>query len=253
VNADLAAELRAHVRDEYEGVFDDAMVTTFVDEALGTATGEQLTGLVARRVAPPATVLDVGAGYGGFVRAARAAGYGAFGVEVQPYEVAVARRIDAAPYVRGSGLALPYGDGSFDAVTLWNVVEHVPSSRALFAEVARVLRPGGVLLVIAPNYGSFRREAHYHVPWVPLLPRSLATRHLRRLGRDPGFFEQHIHYCTNRSVRRELRAAGFAVHDPRLDRLDRVPRPAGPALRLLLGLSFRNPLRRAIRLYAVKR
>ena len=52
--------------------------------------------------------------------------------------------------VHGSADALPFEDGSFDTVLCTQVIEHVRTPNAVIAECARVLRPGGVLIVTAP-------------------------------------------------------------------------------------------------------
>lgn len=53
--------------------------------------------------------------------------------------------------------ALPFGDGSFDLVTLYDVIEHLPASpRRLFWEVRRVLRPGGHVALSTPNVANLR-------------------------------------------------------------------------------------------------
>jgi SAM-dependent methyltransferase len=280
IPADLR-QVRDHVAREYAGVFDDAMVHSFVEEYLGTELAEEQVERV-RAVAPRAVdVLDVGSGYGSFVLAAREAGLAAIGLEPMSFEVNFSRRrlADARPgddadavYIHGDGLAVPLADCSFDVVTLWNVAEHVEDVDGLTREIVRLLRPGGVLLLLCPNYASFRREAHYQVPWLPLLPRPLAIRYLRRLGREPGFFAQHIHYRTPWQVRRVLRAAGMEPRPAPLRRLDKLERPEAierrptrevvrmvrrlGLVRVVAGLvrlNQRNPLTRTIDLVAVRR
>ncbi|HEC35639.1 MAG TPA: class I SAM-dependent methyltransferase [Anaerolineae bacterium] len=49
------------------------------------------------------------------------------------------------------GLSLPFSDESFDLVIMVEVIEHVPDKETLMAEVARVLRPGGLLYLTTPN------------------------------------------------------------------------------------------------------
>jgi SAM-dependent methyltransferase len=62
------------------------------------------------------------------------------------------------PDVCGDGLALPFRAGSFDSVLCNQVLEHVPEGATLMAEIARVLRPGGVLLLTVPLTWDLHRE-----------------------------------------------------------------------------------------------
>jgi SAM-dependent methyltransferase len=109
-------------------------------------------------------LLDVGAGRGRFVAAARAAGWSAEGVEPS------ARGVEAARAVYGVALrraSLVEANGSFDAVTLWHVLEHVEEPGAAIAHVASLLVPGGRLLVGVPNLSSAQarlgRERWFHL------------------------------------------------------------------------------------------
>ncbi|MCA0337828.1 MAG: class I SAM-dependent methyltransferase [Actinobacteria bacterium] len=54
--------------------------------------------------------------------------------------------------VCGSAMALPFGDGSFDVVSAFDVIEHCEPESVALAEVARVLRPGGTFLMAVPAY-----------------------------------------------------------------------------------------------------
>jgi len=173
-------------------------------------------------------LLDIGCGYGAFVLEARRRGIDACGIEPAEFEVDFARQRLAAElpeddplqvYRLGSGLNLVFAARLFDVVTLWNVLEHLPDYRRLLGEVERVLKPGGRVYVICPNYAAFRKEAHYLVFWPPLLPRPLAKSYLRLLGKNPAFLETSIFYRTNWGVLRALRQNGLAVYDPRIRKI----------------------------------
>ena len=55
--------------------------------------------------------------------------------------------------VRGDALRLPFRDGAFDKVICAEVLEHLPDDVAAMAELARVLRPDGILAISVPRYG----------------------------------------------------------------------------------------------------
>ena len=119
--------------------------------------------LLRAALPPPARLLDAGAGRGRFVAAARAAGYDACGIEPSP-------RASAAHVEPVAIEDAPFAAGSFDAVTLWHVAEHLDDPGAALARIGRWLRPGGVLLLGVPNLGSLQariggpRWYHLDVP-----------------------------------------------------------------------------------------
>ena len=70
--------------------------------------------------------------------------------------------------VHGSADALPFEDGSFDTVLCTQVIEHVRTPNAVIAECARVLRPGGVLIVTAPQYWEVHEAPHDYFRFTPI-------------------------------------------------------------------------------------
>lgn len=106
-----------------------------------------------RSVAPPARLLDVGAGRGRFVQSARAAGYDAAGIEPSSRGVAAARAL-RAPVARAGVLEAEVADGSLPAVTLWHVLEHLEDPGAALSRIRSWLVPGGTLLIGVPNLSS---------------------------------------------------------------------------------------------------
>ena len=223
-----SGDVLEHLRRQYAGVFTNEAIERHLRERVGMSEAEEMLEILKLRRPDAQRILDVGCGYGSFVLAARDAGLDAVGLELTAFELgwARARLAEKRPtddpsvvYVQGDAGALPFAEGQFDAVTLWNVLEHVPDGGQALAEAARVLRQDGSLFVLAPNYAAIRREAHYQVPWPPLLPKPLAKLYLRALGKDPSFFANDVYPCTKFKTVRTLKALGFELREPRLEKV----------------------------------
>ena len=103
----------------------------------------------------PARLLDVGCATGLFVSVAQQAGWQVTGLEVSSWAVAQAqKRCPQANYVVGLLEEIDFPAGSFDAVTLWDVLEHVPSPAEALLRVRRWLKPDGWLFLNLPDAGS---------------------------------------------------------------------------------------------------
>jgi SAM-dependent methyltransferase len=121
-------------------------------------------------VAPPASLLDAGAGRGRFVAAARAAGYEARGIEPSLRGVEAARALGVP--VRQASIETaenPAGTwtNSIEIVTLWHVLEHLEDPGAALQRIRDWMVPGGGLLVGVPNLASLQariaRRRWYHL------------------------------------------------------------------------------------------
>ena len=144
--------------------------------ASGIAAAKQLSptyafivSLAYRYVRPPARLLDFGCGAGNLVDLALNAGYDATGVDSF---VGVWEQLAAAASSRGErilriapGEKLPFEDASFDIVVSNQVFEHIRDLTPVVAELARVLRPDGILIAVFPTREVFV-EPHLKAPFV---------------------------------------------------------------------------------------
>jgi 2-polyprenyl-3-methyl-5-hydroxy-6-metoxy-1,4-benzoquinol methylase len=136
-------------------------------------------------------LLDVGCALGFMLQEAKAAGWNAAGVETSPFAANYAAERTGCPVFTGTLQQAKFKSGSFDVVTLTDVIEHVADPRELMSEVYRVLRPRGVVFMVTPNFSSM---------FVKLFRDSAYS-----IGPD-----EHISYFQPNTIARLLRTAGFA-------------------------------------------
>lgn len=151
---------------------------------------------VAELLGTAGPVLDVGCGSS---RILAALPPGSVGVDVLRRKLRYARRF-AKPLVQASVFALPFRDASFPCVLCSQVIEHVPYDGVLFDELARVLAPGGLLVLGTPDYGRWQWPA---IEWV--------------YGRvsPGGYADEHITHYTHAKLIAEMAARGFVLEGER--------------------------------------
>ncbi|MBF0607100.1 MAG: class I SAM-dependent methyltransferase [Magnetococcales bacterium] len=110
---------------------------------------------IAERYFSGGKVLDVGCATGFFLEAASHKGFSAYGVELSEYSASIARdRFGSDRVFHGSLEGAGYEDGFFDAVFMIDLIEHIKDVNALLREVYRILRVGGVLVIVTPDIKS---------------------------------------------------------------------------------------------------
>lgn len=144
----------------------------------------------------PGRLLDIGCSLGYFVEAANLRGWNASGLEISAYAAEEARSLGLD--VRTGVLEeAKYPDGSFNCVTMWDVLEHVPDPTSHMLEVRRILAPGGLVVIGTPNLEHIlfriKREK-----W----------RHLKP--------SEHIFYFKKSSITELLAKTGFSMVYPPL-------------------------------------
>lgn len=99
-------------------------------------------------VDPPATVLDAGCGWGVTLDALERGGYRATGLDVSRRALECLDRADRS--LIEADLTSPLRDARFDAILALDVIEHLDDDRAAVARLARLVRPGGLVIVSVP-------------------------------------------------------------------------------------------------------
>jgi SAM-dependent methyltransferase len=139
----------------------------------------------------PGKLLDMGCAMGHFMAFAQSRGWDPLGVECSQFAAQYGTdrfglKIVAACELEAVGLPASY----YDACVLIEVAEHLRYPRKTFEEVFRVLKPGGVLYLTTPNWGSYRSLLRRE-EWSPMIPTG------------------HLFYFAGPSMTRLLQAVGF--------------------------------------------
>ncbi|MFH1369613.1 MAG: class I SAM-dependent methyltransferase [Elusimicrobiota bacterium] len=147
--------------------------------------------LVDSYVPKKGKILDVGAAAGFFLKAARDDGWDVHGTELSQWLSDYGNKrynLDIKP---GLLKDIHFPDSHFDAVTMWDVLEHTSDPSSELAEINRILKPGGVLIINYPDIG------------VPLS---------RLAGRKWWFLlSGHLYYFDRNSMKKILVKTGFEV------------------------------------------
>jgi SAM-dependent methyltransferase len=184
---------QASIADCYACYYDhgNLSVPDFIDRRLD----EIVAGFAPYR--QTSRLLDIGFGAGSLLRAAGRARWTVSGVEVSQ---TAARHVDQFGFdiFCGELADAQYPDGYFDVVTASEVLEHVPEPRALVREIARIVRPGGLLWATTPH-GRGISSRILGMQWSVIMPpehlQLFSVGSIRALFADTGF--QRVRVATH--------------------------------------------------------
>lgn len=141
---------------------------------------------------PPGDFLEIGCATGTNLLAAKDSGWRTAGVEISEFAGTFARERLGLNVITGHLEDSGFFDESFDAVGMYQVLEHVPSPMEMLREVRRILKKGGILAVDVPDFGSrLSRKLGSHSP------------HLAP--------PEHIYHFTAGTLKALISKAGFEV------------------------------------------
>ncbi len=182
-----------------------------------------------------ATILDVGSGLGGVARyLAAECGCRATGIDLTAEYVRVGKMLtertglsDKVDLHIGSALDLPWAEATFDAAVTFHVAMNIADRPRLYAEVARVIRPGGMFAIYDVMKGT-KEGMLFPLPWAQTAATSflVTSNAMRKLLEEAGFEIAH------EEDRREI---ALEHHRNRLAKLSAADGPPPLGLHLLLG------------------
>ena len=172
-----------------EQIYEDAYQTPYERDAARKLESSAFRLRLIEVLQQPGSFLDVGCSVGSFLQAAADRGWDAWGVDISQYAVAACQQHGLQAKI-GDMQHLDFPDQAFDVINLRHVLEHDWDLYACLAEIRRVLKPGGQLVLEVPHV-DFRRV------------RTHPERYLK-------FWEPcHCYWFSDKSVRNILLRAGF--------------------------------------------
>ena len=182
---------------------------------------------VLRDVAGPAVIIDVGCGDGSAlaVAAGQNPGHRFAGVDWSSGALRQARALGLTVLRGGVAPGLPVADGAADVVIMSELIEHLVDPDGAVAEVRRVLRPGGSLLLSTPNLAAWYNRGLLAVGVQPVFS-EVSLRGI--YGRPGRVVAGHLRLFTRRALTEFLAASGFRCVTVAGARYHDVPRPLGP-------------------------
>jgi SAM-dependent methyltransferase len=212
------------VSDTFYRDFSDRQKTvTAFGRARRDRTERSRLGLLMQYAKPPGDMLEIGPGKGSLAHAAVEAGWRYRAMEASPILIDELRA-NGLEIIEGWAPPILAADRSCDVVYADQVLEHmsgIDAARAFTAEALRVLKPGGVLFVVVPDYlkeRTFFWDVDYTHNFVT------TERRVRQLFYDGGFTIERVVRSIGAAtgVKRDLLAAGSLLTNlPGLDTLSR--------------------------------
>ena len=146
----------------------------------------------------PTRLLDIGCGTGHFLDAAQRRGFSVCGIEPAPLSAAYARGCFGVHVAESDVLETEFDHATFDVITAWDVIEHVPDPRAVIQRCTNWLKPGGIMALRFPS-----------APWQKL--KGIVFQQLLRSNRAAFGATMHLTFFTEQTFRQMAQEEGLVV------------------------------------------
>lgn len=187
-------------------------------------------------------LLDIGCGIGTFLRLAKKEGFEISGTEISEYASRYVKENLSIDVFRGNIEELDFPSDSFDVLTMWHTLEHLPNPKAALAAVHRILKRDGLLVIATPNLNNFITRVLY----------LLAKRKKLKLFSSQAK-ELHLYHFSVHTLTSMLNETGFRIIKIDLDLAQlEFPKKIVDYLTLIVHSITRKNFGEAIKLYAVK-
>ena len=190
-----SSELEQYYPDDYEAYY-------LIDDKTGSRNWHLLRALnlqlnfVESQILHRGSLLDVGCATGNFLYIAQEQGWRVQGIEPIDKAAQLARDYYGLEVFTSSLTTADIPPSSFDVITMWDVLEHLPSPKLALRRSWELLKPGGIVVFSIPNLTSYDRFL-FGKNWI---------------GWD---VPRHFNLFTQQTIRRLLAATGFEQNDSR--------------------------------------
>ncbi len=175
-------------------------------------------------------LLDVGCGKGAFLERAQQAQFLCEGVEIcEPLADAAAGNL-GCPIHRSLLSNLDLDENSFDVITMYDLIEHLPEPASDIEKVHKWLRPGGILFILTPNDNALLRH----------IARFMYRGSFRTIDRPMRvlYYSHHLSYFSSASLTRLVEGHGFEIVEIETRNQETSRLILSPTERLAVRLTF---------------
>lgn len=189
-------------KEVLDGAYSDDYYTPWINEQRGKRIRmwEKRLEILNKFSQKKGRLLDVGCGEGLFLELARKDAWDVTGTEVSSFAVQYGKDRLGLDVFQGELTDVGFKDKSFDAITMWHVLEHAANPIVVLNEIRRIIREDGVFILAVPNFNNIISQWAYRL-----------VKGKRMHLFSPQDRELHLYHFTPATIRLSLEKAGFRV------------------------------------------